>query len=230
MKKVVIIIQARTGSTRLPNKVLTPINNEFLLTHCIKRLKNISNQVPVIVATTHQKNDDEIVNISNLEKVDCYRGSETDVLDRYYKTAIKFKAKYIIRATADNPLVDIDEAGRLIYELKNGNWDYVTMVENVNGNALPIGAGLEGFTIDSLEKSYRNAITDNQKEHVNEYILENPQYFKIKRIKCKDYNNCPRLRLTIDTKEDLKFIKKIASSFPGRFNSLRTEEIIKWWV
>jgi len=229
MLKTIIILQARTGSSRLPNKVLEPIQDIPLLRHCIKRLKSIDNNVPVIVATSVLNRDDVIVELANNEEIDCYRGSETDVLDRYYKAAKQRNASYIMRATADNMFVDVFEARSLLDEIISGRWDYVSMIEKVNDRKLPIGVGLEAFNFYSLHESWKKGLEPNHREHVNEYILENHEYFKIAFMDCQPENSCPELRLTIDTLEDLEFIKTMLYKFNCAAFTLTTQDIIKWW-
>jgi len=224
-----IILQARTGSTRLPNKVLTPIQGIPLLTHCIRRLKQVAKTANVIVATSTLPKDNEIVKLAQGEKVDCFRGSEKNALDRFLEASKKYSGNFIIRATADNPLVDISEARRLIKVITSGRWDYVSMIEKVGRNKLPEGVGLEAFSQSALKKSWEKGREPHHREHVNEYILENQTKFKTKFLACLPENNCPELRLTIDTPEDMAFINSMLDEIGKPAINLTTNEIIAWW-
>ena len=106
MKKVDIIIQARTGSTRLPGKVLFKLFNKTILEHVIERLKQVKNKSEIIISTTILPEDDNIVRICERNRIKYYRGNEFDVLDRYYHTALENKSEIIVRVTSDCPLVD----------------------------------------------------------------------------------------------------------------------------
>lgn len=225
--KILIILQARTGSSRLPNKVMRSLLGIPLLTHCITRLSMVA---PVIVATSNKKADNPVAELAVSERANYFRGSEDDVLDRYYQAARSFHADYVIRATGDNPLVDIEEACRVLDSIKRGAFDYVTGAEVVNGHGLPIGVGVEAFSFQALEFSWRKGKAPHHREHVNEYLLENPDAFKILRLKCLEKNSCPDLSLTIDTENDFNFVEKIMASIGKPPVGISTEEIIRWWI
>ena len=224
----IIILQARTGSKRLKNKVLKTIQDITLLGHCIRRLKLIDKNVPVIIGTSYLKQDDIIADLSNEEDVDCFRGSEIDVLDRFYKIASKYNAKYILRGTADNPFVDYVEGNRVLREIQTEKWDYVSMVES-KMSLLPKGVGIEAFTYDALENSWQNGHMPHHREHVNEYILDNLQNFDVKFLKCNLINSCPEINLSIDTYEDFSYIEKMLEEIARPALEITTEDIIDWW-
>jgi spore coat polysaccharide biosynthesis protein SpsF len=224
--KTLIILQARTGSSRLPNKVMRPLHGIPLLTHCIARLREVA---PVLVATSNEKRDDPVKALAAQEQIRCFRGSEEDVLDRYYKAAQELQADYIIRATGDNPLVDIEEACRVRDLIIAGEVDYVTGAEVIDGQGLPIGVGVEAFSYEALERSWNEGHAEHHREHVNEYILGNPDAFTIQGLKCLKKNSCPGLRLTVDTEEDFLFVERITASIGKPPKKISTWEIIKWW-
>lgn len=225
----IIILQARTGSSRLPSKVLMPIQGVPLLIHCIRRLKTINFKVPVIVATSSLLKDDEIEKLSKNEKVECFRGSEEDVLDRYLKASRKYNAKYIIRATSDNPFVDISEAMKILEAIISGKWDYVNMFNKVDGRKLPIGVGVEAFSIGALQESWEKGHAPHHREHVNEYILENQGEFRIKFLPCFAEHSCPDLRLTVDTPKDFEFILSMIDDIGCPSLQISTKELVQWW-
>ena len=205
MKKTVAIIQARVGSTRLPGKVLLDLKGKTVLNHVVDRVKKSKYIDEVIVATTYLEQDDKIVDECN--KIGCkyFRGSESNVLSRYYLCAKENKADIVIRITSDCPLIDplvIDEI--LDFYLKN-NYKLVTNAGDIHNRTYPRGLDTEIFDFDTLEKAYKNANKDYQKEHVTPYIYENEKdiYYYKNDI---DYS---KYRLTLDTKEDFELIKRI---------------------
>jgi spore coat polysaccharide biosynthesis protein SpsF len=208
------VIQARMGSTRLPGKVLMPIAGRPLLDHVVGRLSSLRNDVLVIVATTVQKNDDVIVERCEKLGVKCFRGSEYDVLNRYVKCARVHALDHIVRLTADNPFTDIEELDRLIdLHLYQGN-DYTHSF-----GVMPVGVGAEIFAREALEKSDRDGRAANHREHVNEYVQENPHIFRIGQLDVSAAKNHPEVSLTVDTKDDYDRACRIAGQDPGRWIS-----------
>lgn len=205
-RKVIAIIQARMGSTRLPGKVLMNIDGKTILSHVVDRVRQCKKIDDVIVATTTLEKDDLIV--KELEKINCnyYRGSEENVLDRYYNTAKLYKGDIIIRITSDCPLIDPNVIDDMIdYYLSH---DYF-MVSNVGlqmeNRTYPRGLDTEIFSFELLKKAWLNADKNYEKEHVTLYMYENENnicYFK---------NNIDlsKYRLTVDTIEDFNLIKSI---------------------
>lgn len=226
MEQVATILQARTGSSRLRGKVLRLLVGTPLLSHCIRRLKQVG---IVIVATSSLTRDDPIEKLACLENAYCFRGSEADVLDRFYQASKRSNLKYTVRATGDNPLVDPGEARRVIDYIMNHKVDYVTGAEVVDGVGLPVGVGVEAFTFEALERSWLEAREKHHREHVNEYILDTPHSFRIVRLKCLHKNSCPDLRLTVDTQDDLNFVSEILKSINKPAVEITTREIVKWW-
>ena len=194
-----IIIQARMGSTRLPNKVLKKIGDKRLLEHILFRLSFLKNSCKIIIATSTKTQDDEISDFCKSKNIECFRGSETNVLQRYYLCAKEKNFEHIVRLTADNPFTDIEELDNLINLHIKEKADYSRSFFN-----LPKGVGAEIFTFEALEKSYNYGLKDNHKEHVNEYIEENENRFKIAELKVEKEKNRPDISLTVDTEDDYK--------------------------
>ena len=192
-----IIIQARMGSNRLPGKILKPIGDKLLLEHILFRLTKLKSEAVIIVATSTEGKDDEVDQFCGEKNVRCFRGSEENVLERYYLCAKQFGFDEIIRLTADNPFVDIEEIDRLIDLFRKEKADYAESFGN-----LPCGIGAEIFTFAALEKDYNESSMPHHFEHVNEYILENPDKFKTVTLTVSDSKNRSDIRLTVDTQED----------------------------
>lgn len=208
------------GSTRLPGKVLMPIAGKALLDHVLGRLLLLAYPVKTVVATSDLEQDDAIVRHCKSRGVAVFCGSETDVLDRYYQCAKANRFGHIVRLTADNPFTDMGELQRLIAQHLNQHNDYTHSF-----GSMPLGAGAEIFTFVALEKSAQEGHAPNHREHVNEYIQENPAIFKIGTLEIPAAKQRPNLRLTVDTEEDYQRACAIAEQAPGRW--VGTEEAIR---
>jgi spore coat polysaccharide biosynthesis protein SpsF len=193
-----IILQARMGSTRLPGKIFMNIGPRNLLEHILYRLKSLQHDTQTVIATSTSPKDDIVQEFCVSHHVVYFRGSELNVLERYYSCAKKYGFKHIVRLTGDNPFTDIEELDNLIDLHVKTKGDYTHSF-----SVLPIGVGAEIFTFEALEKSYVKGTEDNHKEHVNEYILEHPELFATKILSVSKKKNRPDARLTIDTREDL---------------------------
>lgn len=192
-----IIIQARMGSTRLPGKILKVIHDRTLLEHIIDRLKELKEEAVIVIATSTFPGDDAVEQFCQEKGIECFRGSESNVLSRYYECAKKYGFSDIVRLTADNPFVDVEEVDRLIaYHKECGN----EFTESFS--QLPIGVGAEIFSFAALKEDMEKSSMPHHFEHVDEYILENMEKFKTGTLQVPEEKHFPDVRLTVDTKED----------------------------
>jgi len=201
---VVAIIQARTGSTRLPNKIFLKLADSSLLSHVVNRLRPSKEIDKIIVATTISSQDNSVEEWCIQNHIDYYRGSENNVLERYYHAAKKFNAEIIIRVTADDPFKDFRLIDKAIKILRENKYDFVC---NNNPVSFPEGLDVEALTMDSLSKSFLNSTSNFEKEHVTQYIHRNKNKFRIFNI--KNDKDLSSYRWTIDTEEDYLFTKEI---------------------
>lgn len=197
--RIGIIIQARMGSTRLPGKILLPIGRKNLLEHILYRLTKLCYPVMTVIATSDSPRDDIVMKFCESQSVACFRGSEENVLDRYYQCALRYGFRHIVRLTGDNPFPDIEELDNLIELHLSIGSDYTNSFPN-----LPVGVGSEIFPFQTLKRSWREGTSPHHLEHVNEYILEHPEIFKTTLLKVNADKNRPDVRLTIDTEDDYK--------------------------
>nr|WP_321496409.1 glycosyltransferase family protein [uncultured Methanolobus sp.] len=204
---VVGIIQARTGSTRLPGKVVKKIGDATILEILLTRLKNVTALDEIVVATTTRKEDDIIEELSLQNDVNVFRGSENNVLDRYYKAAEKYNADIIVRITSDNPLVSLDLISYQVDYLIRENCDYV------NSKGIILGTGVETFSFESLKAAWENARNEYETEHVTPYIYEHENIFKIKNVSQLKFLERNDIRLTIDTQEDFDIYLQLEKVF-----------------
>ena len=200
MKKVVIILASRIGSTRLKQKALKPMANcDSMLELIIKRLRS-SKKADDIVVATEEKSYNAFKNIFEKLKCNYFIGSENDVLGRYTKAAEKFKADIIVRATGDNPLVSIKALDMIVdYHIKNNaDLSYYDL--------LPYGSGVEVINYEALKYANDNSKDSFEHEHITQYHYRNADKFKIENPKASEKFAMPELRVTVDTMEDYKNI------------------------
>jgi len=207
------IIQARTGSTRLPRKIMMPINeNDTVLSFGIKQVKSSKTINKIVIATTDLSEDDLISDYVKKLNIPCFRGKSKDVLDRYYQCAKKFNFSIVVRITSDCPLIDpliIDDV--VSYFLKNNKFDYVSNVHPIT--TYPNGMDVEVFTFKALEKAWNEAEKPSEREHVTPYIYTSKKLHLGNVKNSKDLSN---LRWSVDHKEDLILIKEIVRRITKR--------------
>lgn len=206
------IVQARMGSSRLPGKTLMKLDSSrTTLDFVIEQLSFSKLINRVVIATTSLDEDNVIEEKARTLGIDCYRGSETDVLDRYYRCAKQFEMKSIVRITADCPIIDPTIVDKVIEQFHSGNYDYVT---NTIIRTYPVGTDVEIFSFQSLERSWHEAKLPSEREHVTPFLREKKSKFKIKNV--ENVENMSNLRWTLDMNEDLILIRKIVSKMKKR--------------
>lgn len=194
-------------STRLPGKILKDVGGRPMLAQQIRRLKECRLVDEIVLATTTNKADDRVAELSVSEKVGCFRGSEHDVLSRFVEAAKEFSADVIVRATGDCPLIDPQVVDDVISDLveNGGKCDYTS---NVQTRTFPRGLDVEAFFIDTLRRIDRLAISESAREHVTLVARsEKPRLFLCRRV--LDTENNSDLRLTVDTEADLQLIRHL---------------------
>jgi len=221
MTNIVGIVQARVGSTRLPNKVIKKLGNKTILEILLNRLTKSKTINRIVIATTTKKEDDIIEKIALNSGFEVFKGSEKDVLDRYYNAAIEYNADIIVRITADNPLTDVDLIDSQVESLIESSYDYVT------AKGIILGLGSEVFTLNTLKKAWENAKEKYQREHVTPYIYENPEMFKLGYVNPPDLLKREDIRLTIDTIEDFKLYQELYNHL-GDLENADIQKIIKF--
>ena len=202
--KIVAIIQARMGSTRLPGKALKDIHGRTMLARVVRRAGRSALINNLVVATTEKKADDAIVSECDSLGISCFRGSEDDVLDRYYQAAMAFSADSIVRITSDCPLIDPEIIDNVVLAFLNNGPDYAS---NTIESTYPRGLDVEAFTFDALKKAWCDASEDFQHVHVTPYIYQHPEQFKILSVSGEE--NWSNYRWTVDTREDLMLVRAV---------------------
>jgi spore coat polysaccharide biosynthesis protein SpsF len=216
-KKTVAIVQARMGATRLPGKMMKDLNGYPIIHWVLTRVNNSKLIDQTILATSTNSENDELEDYAKSIGINCFRGSEEDVLKRFSDAAEKFNAETVIRVCADNPFIAPEELDRLIGKynefLEQGaEKDKLLVCNNVpeNGNNYPDGLGAQIFSAEILHLINAKAEEIMHREHVDEYILDNEEYFDIRTFQAPEEIAYPDLKLDIDTVEDLEKMRKIA--------------------
>lgn len=201
---IVAIIQARMSSTRLPAKVAADLGGKPLLQRVVERARRAATLELVAVATTVNPADDRVAKLCEDVRIPFFRGSENDVLDRYYRAAARFSADVIVRLTADCPLLDPEVIDRVIRAFLSGGCDYAS---NTIEPTYPDGLDTEVVSRAALERAWREARLASEREHVTPYIWKNPGLFRLCAVKGED--NLSGLRWTVDEPQDLDLVRRI---------------------
>ncbi len=196
------IIQVRVGATRLPNKIFAEIEGHPLIWHVVNRLKNSKYLNSTIIATTLNSPDDKIEEWANYNQIKCFRGSQDNVLKRYYEAANYFNVSNIVRITADDPFKDYQIMDQVIEKFYAENADFAC---NNSPPSFPEGLDIEVFSLAAIERAYKNAKTNFEKEHVTQYFYKNPDQFNI--LTLSHNPNLSHLRWTIDEADDLEMAR-----------------------
>jgi len=224
-RPVVAIIQARMGSKRLPGKVLMDIHGAPMLLRVAERARRARSLDSLGVATTDQAADDPIAEMCVKHGIPCFRGSATDVLDRFYHAAVAFEAAVVVRLTGDCPMIDPDVIDLTVGAFLEGGSDFVAN-RLPEGRTFPIGLDTEVCSLAILERAWREARAPYEREHVMPYLYDPPGRFRVRRV------NAPadlgHLRWTVDTAEDLDFVRGVYAAFGGddRFTWLQAAELV----
>jgi len=192
------------GSSRLPGKALKDIQGRSMLARVVRRAQRSSLIDRLIVATTDKEADDAIASECKILGVSVFRGSEDDVLDRYYQAAKAFSAEAVVRITSDCPLIDPDVIDRVVSVFLDNRPDYAS---NTIENTYPRGLDVEVFPFSALEKAWRNASRDFEHVHVTPYIYLHPELFQ--KLSVIAEKNWSFYRWTVDTAEDLALVRAV---------------------
>ena len=223
--KTIVISQARMTSTRLPGKVLLKVLDKPLLEYHIERLQRVQLADDIIIATTLNLTDDPIVELCNKLNIKCFRGSENNVLSRYYKVAQLYRASSIVRVTSDCPLIDpqiIDDT--IEFYLKNINeYDYVSNC--TLKRTFPRGMDTEVFSFKALCESQYRAKKSEEIEGVTLYIENNPDKFRMGGITNRP--NLSKFRWTVDEQKDFDLIKIIIEKLYPKNKNFTMQDILQ---
>lgn len=210
--KVVAIIQARMASKRLPGKVLKGIAGEPMLVRVVERTRRARTLDETVVATSSGLTDDPIAALCRQRGYPCVRGEEADVLARYLQAARQYDAHVVVRITADCPLMDAELVDEVVAAFLAAE-PPVDYASNRIVRRYPIGLDVEVMSRGALERAGREAHQPYQREHVTPYLYEEPGRFAVLSVEAPQDHG--ELRWTVDTEEDLRFVRQVYARFPG---------------
>ena len=202
--KAAVVIQARMGSTRLPGKVLMNLGDKPVIEHVIERARRIAGVSRVVLATSVSSSDDPLASLCESLGTPVFRGSEDDVLDRYYQAAKLFPADVIMRVTGDCPLLDPQESAKVLRKLIDTGADYAS---NCRPPTLPDGLDTEAMTIAALARTWTDATLKSEREHVTLHIANHPERFRMAVV--RHAVDLSSYRLTIDEETDHSLLSEL---------------------
>jgi spore coat polysaccharide biosynthesis protein SpsF len=231
MMRVVGIIQARMGSTRLPGKVLRDIGGQTMLAHVVQRAQGARTLSQVVVATTISPADDAVVAECERLGVAVFRGDEEDVLARYYWAAKAHQAEAVVRITSDCPLIDpqvIDNTIQYFLERQErcdyvANWKYEKQSNTVK-HTYPLGMSVEVFTMAALQEAYHAATAQQDREHVTPFFYTHPERFRVDHF--DNEQDLGGYRWTVDTPEDIELVRRIIECLCSRNSEFTLHDVL----
>ena len=223
---IVTVIQARTGSSRLPNKILLPLSNAPLLYRMYERVAASKLKGTIVIATTTDKSDDQVEELCKNYELNSFRGHPTDLLDRHYQAAKILNADVVVKIPSDCPLIDANVIDRVLqFYLDNSDrYDYVS---NLHPATYPDGNDVEIMSFKALMNAWENAIIELELEHTTPYLWENLDKFRIGNVVWEsglDYSMSHRF--TIDYEKDYNFIKQVYDELYLINNKFTLEDIL----
>ena len=213
--RIVATIEARMTSTRLPGKVLMEVNGRPLIAYQLDRILKSKKLDRVVVATSDLDKDDAIESFCKEYGVDCYRGSENDVMGRYYDCAKLYNPNIVVRMTADCPLIDPDIIDKLVRKFEDDNIDYCANTVPPETSTFPDGSDVEVFSMKALKRANIEVKDKHRREHVTFQFWQDVNYTSSQYTQEKDWS---KYRITVDYPEDFEVVSYI-------FNKLKNKGI-----
>ncbi len=227
-KRVVGIIQARMGSSRLPGKSMELLAGKPLVWQFLERVKRSKRLDEIVLATTTKAQDDVLEQLARGCEVSVFRGSENDLVDRYFQAAKRFKADTVVRLCADNPVVESEEVDRIIEYFPISGVDFAANTHNILDNQYPDGLGAEIFSFESLEEIWRESTDPRRREHPHTNFYEQPEKYTIGTVPCPAGFRRPELKLDVNLPEELAFLQTIYDYCYPRNERFHITDIIRW--
>jgi spore coat polysaccharide biosynthesis protein SpsF len=209
--RMIVIIQARLGSTRLPGKVLMDLAGEPMLARVVKRVKQAKTIDEIVVATTDQAGDEPVERLCRQRGLPCYRGSEHDVLDRFYRAAVAHRAEAVVRITSDCPLIDPGIIDWGVNEFSTAQPEVEYVSNSYPRDTFPRGLDIEVIRFDALERAWKEDANPAWREHVTVYIYRHEEMFHLRGV--TNDVDLSHLRWTVDTPEDFQFALRVYEHF-----------------
>ena len=219
--KTIAIIQARMDSTRLPGKVLKKLGNMLVIERVAARLSECKSLDDLVVATSTENTDDELASWCDNNQIKVFRGSLHDVLDRYYRAAIHYKAENIVRITGDCPLIDPQIVDKVVEEFQAGSFD----AAGLHGE-FPDGLDCQVFSIKAIKTAWQKATLATDREHVGSYIERtNPRLFRLCKVEL--FRGLAHHRWTLDEPLDFEFLSSLLKLLEAKHENFYTNDVLE---
>ncbi len=218
---ITAILQARLSSTRLLGKVMLPLAGRPMIERQFERMRRATSLERIVLATSDDVSDAPLAALCKELGVDCYRGSLTDVLDRYYQAALVFGATVVVRITGDCPLIDPQVIDKVVAARQAAGVDYAS---NAIKPSYPDGLDVEVMRMSVLEAAWREAKLPSEREHVTPFIWNRPQRFSL--LNVQGEVDLSALRWTVDTPNDYVFVCRVYDALYARNPGFRTEDVL----
>lgn len=225
--KILIVVQARTGSSRLPGKVLLPAAGKSILARQLERIHASREADEIVVATTTLESDSIIARVCQSEGVACFRGHPTDCLDRHYHCGMHYHADVVVKIPGDCPLIDPRVIDRILLFYRNHAEEY-DYVSNLHPPSYPDGNDVEVIPMYTLEAAWNYATKSYEREHTTPYIWDNPSLFRIGNVlweKGLDYSMTHRW--VLDYEADYHFIRRVYEELYSQYTLFTTDDILR---
>jgi len=224
---VLTVVQARTGSSRLPGKVLKPLGRATVLECLLERLDRARLRGTIVVATTTDPADEEIARLCRRAGVRCYRGHPTDLLDRHYRVALAHGAQHVVKIPSDCPLIDPAIVDRVLQEYLADPeaYDYVS---NLHPQSYPDGNDVEVMSFRALARAWRNAFKPHEREHTTPYLWDQPDLFRCGNVARAGDDLSRSHRVVLDYPEDYEVIRRIYDALSPRDPSFGADAIVQF--
>ena len=217
---ILAIVQARSSSSRLPNKVTKPILGKPMILHELERVRRSKRIDKIVLATSRDSSDDGLADIATESGIEVYRGNLDDVLDRYYQCAKQYQPEHVVRITGDCPVIDWRIVDAVIEKHLREQNDYTKATDR-----FPDGLDTEVVRLSALEIAWRNAKLLSEREHVTLYIKNHSEQFKLGVLECKHDLNF--MRWTVDEPQDFELIRQIYEELYAENNDFSMQDILQ---
>lgn len=206
-----------------------PLAGKPLVERIIERVKRCTKVDMIVLATTSKREDDVLCQIAEQNGIACFRGSENDLVDRYYQAALRYSADFIVRLPADNPVVEPAEIDRIVVHHLASDDDFSSNTHNILSNGYPDGLGAEIFSLERLKEIWKNVEDPRNREHPHTYFYDHPELYKIGTVRCPPEFNRPDLVLDVNTKEEYEFIASLYDALYPTNPEFHITDIIRWY-
>lgn len=234
--RIVLIIQARMGSMRLPGKSMMPLAGVPMVGRILERVKRCDSINTIVVATTQKTEDNVLAELAQSYGVLAFRGSENDLVDRYFQCAKEYQADIIVRLPADNPVSEPQEIDRIIEYHLGGESEFSSNLSQVFGNGYPDGIGAEVLAMDVLEEVWHNCTDPHKREHVHLSFFDyktqrpaNPERYRVGTVNCPAEFRRPDLVLDVNTIDEYQFMSELYEYLYPRNPNFHITDIIRWY-